>query len=73
MLDDTNEINRWNVALLQYQPVLGNELVGKDSWKKMIDGFAKSWETTIQKSHIAVSAGDKVSYLTYLRVGSHKQ
>jgi len=43
----------------QYQPVLGQELVGKDKFKELIEKFASNWETTSQKSHVAVSAGDK--------------
>lgn len=43
----------------EWDPVTGNETNGREAFKKMISKYAENWNVKENKSHIAVSAGDK--------------
>jgi len=56
----------------QYQPVLGQELTGKDNFKELIKNYASNWKTTDHKSYVACSAGDK-AFIWWYSSGQHKK
>jgi ketosteroid isomerase-like protein len=54
-----------------YDPVMGSETNSRENFENMIQGFAKSWTTRQNKSHVAVTAGDK-AFISWSNTGASK-
>jgi len=54
-----------------YDPVMGSETHGVENFEKMIHGFSQSWTTKENKSHVAVTHGDK-AFISWSNIGTPK-